>query len=79
MTHEANIDDGDLELEAWEQADAELAAGGMDEYDRIYFWRSLMSPEQLEHERLIGAVQEEENCSAAEAHRILHALNGITI
>ena len=76
MTHDRDVDDGDLEIEQWEIADAELAAQGWSYEMRALFWIAMRSPEQVEHERLIGAVMEELNCSEEEAHRILFALDG---
>lgn len=79
MTHEAGVDDGDLEIEEWEIADAELAAQGMIEAEREQFWINMRSPEVVEQESLIAQVMEEHGCGPEEALRILHGLNGVTL
>lgn len=79
MTHEHGIDDGDLEIEAWEQAEAELIAQGLTETQRTLVWMSLRSPEAEEAEQLIAEIMAEQGCGAEEAHRILHTLNGVSL
>lgn len=76
MTHDHDVDDGDLEIEEWMKADAALAEQGYDEYDRIYLWRSLRTPGQVEQDDLIESVMQSEGCTAERAHAILRALAG---
>lgn len=76
MTHDHDVDDGDLEIEEWMKADAALAEQGLDEYDRIYLWRSLRTPEQVEQDDLVESVMATEGCGAERAQAILRALAG---
>ena len=76
MTHEHNVDDGDLEIEAWEKAEIELIDRSLDETQRTLLWMSLRSAEAEQAEQLIVEVMTELGCGPEEAHRILHALNG---
>lgn len=79
MTHEAGRDDGDLEIEEWEQADLELRLQGLSEEERRVIWRALRSPEQIEADELIESFAAINGISEAEAYRVIHSLNGVDI
>lgn len=76
MTHEVYVDDGDLEIEAWEQADAQLAKQGMTVYERQEFWAQFKTEEQLTAEELMRSVQLEMGCEEEQAWRIIRQLAG---
>lgn len=79
MTHEQDVDDGDLEIEAWEQADAVLAADGMSEEDRRTFWEDMKSHEAVEAESFLRTWADSRGVSLAEAHRQIYELNGVVL
>lgn len=76
MTHEAEVDDGDLEIEEWEKADAAMAAQGLSEIERRAVWDTLLSPEQVEQNQVLAQVMEELGCNEERAWRVIHALYG---
>ena len=79
MTHENGVDDGDLEIEEWERADALLAAQGYSEGERRVIWNTLKSPKVSEAEVFLEKWAEERGVSLAEAHRQIHEANGTVL
>ena len=77
MTHEPGVDDGDLEIEAWEVADAQLAASGMSEAERKVFWNSIAP--NAGNEGFLELWAEQHGVSLAEAHRQIWEMNGVTL
>lgn len=74
-----DIDATCADIEAWEEADRDLARAGLDASARERLWSQLTPGDERAGVALVDQVAAEQNCSMEDAYRALWALNGVTI